>query len=311
MKIIYSSQDGSILVIAVIIFFISSAIGMAILSLSALSTSELVDVVDNNEMKYAVESVLNKALWRINSGPDTLGNFVDGGITSVYVDSTMILTVTGVSRGDTHQVVVELEPDFHFQRSVGYQDWFDVKRNRTFTELTDHVTRQFDFMPTLDTAYFAQNAVQTYDDDVYLNSTLTSGIHYSRSGECEIGRNFYLEGCLVVLENIRIRSQSGPTLIAITDTAGIFLPALITNNISDKVDLNRMDVTGAICAAGEIEYDRTQSDLTGPLVGYRVDINNDLNLNNPAYESYYVWPSGFGDFNSYDWPKQIKMGTWK
>ncbi len=303
------NEHGSILGIAMIYFLVFSITGMAILTLSAQARLLIQDNIHIVRNQYAVESILNKALWRMNSGPDSLANFTEQGVTASYVDSSRILSVSTNRWGQPRQVNVEVEQDYPFNHGVAYLEEPDTSQF-SVTTLSGHGMRKFDFLPALDTDYYIQNAVQIYTSGTTnFDDTLVSGIHYVQGGTVFLKNGAYLEGSLVVMGRLKVVGND-VTIMAITDSNGVYIPALIVADSTADIASNPgIVIKGAIFSIGP--FDIKGGDLTGPLVGSSIVFSNNLVINDQADEKYYGWPPGFGDFYSYDWPKQIKSGTWR
>ncbi|MFQ6675710.1 MAG: hypothetical protein ACE5LH_05125 [Fidelibacterota bacterium] len=78
------------------------------MTLAAYVRSDIQEEVHASQNKYAVESVLNEALWRINAGSDTLANFERDGVMSQFDPAAKTLIVNTNTWGKAHQVQVVL-----------------------------------------------------------------------------------------------------------------------------------------------------------------------------------------------------------
>jgi len=64
-------------------------------------------------------------------------------------------------------------------------------------------------------------------------------------------------------------------------------------------------ILGAIYSAGIVRL--YNGHFTGPVIADRAVLAYyNLNFLDDEFAGYYVWPTGgFGDYEDYDWPKQI------
>lgn len=196
MKRILKNEEGSILGIAMIYFLIFSIMGLAVLTLAAHWQITNLEEVHDVKNRYAVESTLNLALWRINSGSNSLANFELNSTTSQYSDSTNFLTVTTNRWNKPHQIKVRMGEDHHFNHGVAAKQ--NLGGSHTLTVSSAHKFRKFDFLPTIDITYFENNAVGIHDSSSFslANDTLSPGIHLFE-GDWIILTDMYLEGTLV------------------------------------------------------------------------------------------------------------------
>lgn len=303
------NDRGSILGIAMIYFLVFSITGMAILTYSAQARLNVQNHVHNIQNQYAVESTLNKALWRINNGSDSLANFEENGVIASYIDSNQTLSVSTNRWDQPVQISVEIIKDYPFNHGVAVLVDQDTSKF-SVTTLPDHGMRIFASLPSIDTSYYLQNAVQIYTSGTTnFDDTLVSGIHYVQGGTVFLKNGAYLEGSLVVMGKLKVVGTN-VSLNAVTDSNGVYIPALIVVDSSADISSNPgIEIKGAIFSTGP--FDIKGGNLTGPLVGSSIVFTKNLIINDEANEKYYCWPPGFGDRNSYNWPKQIKKRTWK
>jgi len=303
------NERGSILGIAMVYFLVFSITGMAILNYSAQALLNVQNHVHTIQNQYAIESTMNKALWRINNGSDSLANFEENEVLASFIDSNQTLSVTTNRWDQPVQVNVEIIKDYPFNHGVAVLVEQDTSKF-SVTTLPGHGMRIFSSLPTIDTSFYRQNAVQIYTSGTTtFDDTLVSGIHYVEGGTVFLKNGAYLEGSLVVMGKLKI-TGSNVSLNAIVDANNNYIPALIVVDSSADISSNPgIEINGAIFSTGP--FDIKGGNLTGPLVGSSIVFSKNLVINDEANEKYYCWPLGFGDRESYNWPKQIKKRTWK
>ena len=81
------------LVAVLMLFVVFSFTGVAVLNVSYLSSANSAETVNNIKLQYATESSINEALWRINTGVDSLVNTNADGIVTLWDETTNILSV--------------------------------------------------------------------------------------------------------------------------------------------------------------------------------------------------------------------------
>jgi len=305
------NEEGSILGIALLYFLIFSIIGMTVLELTNFFRLDSLGESHFYENKYAVESGLNVAIWRANTGEDSLANYDNNGVISEYIDSTRILTVSTSTWNLPYEVIVELKPVHSFERIESYTTKVDTNKG-TINYMFGRDPLKFIYLPDIDTAYFRQNAVQIHTVDVNYNSALTAGIHYIDGATVELRSGASLTGSLVGVNNaqIRFKKNGATTIHAGTDTGGVYLPVIVTDSSSTVTFDKRQFVNGAVF----MERDRNiniDGTFTGPIIGHRLAMKKSGIIDDQDSDIYYVWPPGFGDLYSYDWPKMIKKGSWR
>lgn len=295
-------QHGSALVMAMIYFVIFSLTGMAALSLAAHYRIESVKTKQAKMVDLNMESVLNEALWRLNSGADSLANFSRDGVTSSFDENTRTLTVSGYGK----TLTVTLEDMHPFNHGVAYRDEIDTS-SYSVTLLEGHGMRQFPFLPQVDTSYYMSNAVAVYNANTDFDSIMTPGIHFATKNVF-LKQGASLEGTLVVMGKLKVVGTD-VTLQAVPDSNGVYLPALIVaDSTADISTTPGIIIRGPIYSSGP--FDMKGGTLTGPLVGTEIQLSQKLDINDLSNEKYYGYPAGFGDVTAYDWPKRILKNSW-
>lgn len=298
-------EDGSVLAIVMIYFVIFSLTGLAALAVAAHYRVEVVHAQQQDSNEMAIESVLNEALWRINCGADSLGNFTRDSITATYNSSTQLLTVSSSAK----TISVSLEEMHPFSHGVAYRDVIDTS-SYSITLLPGHGIRQFPMLPPMDTTYYLSHAVAIYNSgNINIEGVMTPGIHYVKKGTVFLKNGAYLDGTLVVMGKLKVVGTD-VTLNATQDSSGTYLPALIVaDSTADISTTPGIIIRGPIYSAGP--FSMKGGTLTGPLVGTEIELSSKLDINDLSNEKYYAYPPGFGDVHAFDWPKRISSQSWK
>lgn len=306
-----NSEEGSVLGIALIYFVIFSIAGLGVLVFAMYFRQDSLDESHSYINKYAADSVINLAMWRANSGPDSLANFEDNGVISVYDSATRILMVSTNRWDQPYEINVELDPIHTFERCISYTVAGDTSHG-SIAYLFNHGPLKFEFLPSFDTTYYKQNAVQIHTGVSSYNGTLPPGIHYVDGGEVHLSNGASLEGTLVIANEGQLNFQGNPnvTIRSVPDTNGVWIPAIIFHSTAaPTVFKQRVIVDGPVFS--EIDLTITGT-FTGPIVAPTVTLHQQGVIDDQSSETYYnTWPPGFGELHSYDWPKKIKKGTWR
>ncbi|MEE8186773.1 MAG: hypothetical protein V3T99_03815 [Nitrososphaerales archaeon] len=303
------SEEGSILGIALIYFVVFSITGLGVLTFAWYFRKDSLDESHSYINKYAAESMANLAIWRANTGPDSLANFEDNGAISVYDSSTRILTVNTNRWDQPHEISVELDPIHTFERCLSYTLSEGDTTKGSITYLFNHRPLRFRFLPDFDITYYKQNAVQIHTGESSLKDTLPPGIHYVDGGEVTLRRGAYLAGSLVITNGGEVFLRRDVTVRSIQDSSGAWIPAIIVDSTA-VISFNRRSfVYGAVFSERKLNIKGT---FTGPIVAPEAKLNKQSVIDDLSSENYYnTWPPGFGELHFYDWPKRIKKGTWR
>jgi hypothetical protein len=85
------------------------------------------------------------------------------------------------------------------------------------------------------------------------------------------------------------------------------LPAIVVTNTASNFTVASSNwVEGAVFCAGQVNLENAT--LTGPVVGDLINLNSNITFIDNDYDEYFTWAAGFGDVDSYDFPKQV--GRW-
>ncbi|MCK5331848.1 MAG: hypothetical protein KAK01_10590 [Candidatus Marinimicrobia bacterium] len=301
-------EEGSVLGIVMVYFVVFSLTGLIFISLSDQAHLQNVDAIHDYKNHWAVESAINEALWRMNNGPATLATFQDGMLNSTYNETTMILTVSTDRWDRPFEVSLEIELDHIFNNTFYTSTPIDTS-DPAITILSDDVNIQVaDSLPTLDTAYYWQNAVSIYPDGASFSDTMTPGIHYIQSGETVLGNNTYLVGTLFVLGKLKVVGNN-VFLKAGQDSSGAYLPALIVADSVTTTTITNITIEGAIISYGS--FDINKGTLTGPFIGSELNATTAVIFDDQGSDQYYTYYPGFGEQDSSLTAKIIQKGSWR
>ena len=317
------------LVAVLMVFVIFSFTGVAVLNVSYLSSVTSAETIDNIKVQYATESSINEALWRINTGVDSLVNSDADGITTIWDATTQILSVSVDKFNMESEILLDLSEDTHFDRALASDE--TITTNGYDSEIDEeHRSRFFTFMPEVDLDYFYDNAVAVHgeyfhrwdgDSDHEDDEDFTEGIHIFTGSFIEL-RDMSLENCTLVFTGRFIFFSNNNNISApIPADSADAMPALVFTNPSNYfiVDAEGHDndqedvINGAIYTAGTIIL--RKGELSGPIVGKTISLQdgsgyaNDIKFKDTEHPWHYRWQKGFKDKSHYDWPKQI--GRWR
>ncbi|NQV49484.1 MAG: hypothetical protein HQ507_03250 [Candidatus Marinimicrobia bacterium] len=300
------------LVAVLMVFVIFSFTGVAVLNISYLSNSTSQETVNNIKLQYAVESTVNKALWRINTGADSLVNYDSDGITTVWDASTQVLSVNVDKFQIESEILLDLSDDTHFDRGIAAEATVSLSGYDPGLENDKQVRSGFNFLPEADLQYFLDNATEVHSSSwkVWSNQTLADGIHV-------------FTGSYIALENVQINSGTlvftghhvnfwgSNDITAPEGDSTSTAPALIFTNSSQDFDMYSNNGTetiiGAIYCKGDITLHN--GNVSGPVIGRNVTLGSNIDFMDSEHSDRYRWTRGFGHRSDYDWPKQI--GRWK
>jgi len=301
-------EEGSVLGIIMVYFLVFSLTGLVFISLADQAQLQNVDAIHDYKNHWAVESAINEALWRMNNGPDSLATFIDSTLTSTYNETTMTLIVSTDRWDRPFEVSLDIELDHIFNNTFYTTMPIDTS-DPAITILSDDINIQLaDSLPTLDTTYYLQNAVSIYPDGVAFSDTLTSGIHYIKSGVTELKNNTYLEGTLVVLGKLKVVGTN-VFLKAGKDSSGAYLPALIVADSVTTTAITDITIEGAIISYGS--FDIKSGLITGPFIGNDLNVLTSLTIDDQGSDQYYTYYPGFGEPDTNATAKIIQKGSWR
>ena len=298
------------LVAVLMVFVVFSFTGVAALNVSQLSNSTLSGTSQNIKLQYELESRINKAMWRINSGKDQFVNLSSEG-TKVEWDSQHHVLSVGVEAFNMQsEAQLDLSVKTPFMNALASKSrintfWYDADIEE------EHPIQQFDVLPTIDPAYFILNRAVIHDGDQSewtKESLQIEGIHIFLGNNLEIsGLNLDNSTLLFLGDNISFSgSNSIKAPIPVDDLKAV--PAMVFMDPHTKFTLKYgTHIEGAIFCAGHLNVENAT--LTGPVVANSVTLTGNVDFIDDEHPEYYRWTEGFGNMHDYDWPKRVK--NWK
>ena len=300
------------LVAVLMLFLVFSFTGVAVLNVAYVSASASAETVNNIKLQYASESSINEALWRINTGVDSLVNSNVDGITTVFDPVLNILSVNVDMFQMETEILLDLSEDTHFDRALAAEETVDLDGYVADVE-EDHQARGgFNFLPEADIQYFLDNATQVHGDSwkVWNDNTFDDGIHVFTGNYIAINDITINSGTLVFTgHHVSFWGDNNITAPAGDSTSTY--PAVIFTNSYQNFDIYSTHgdetIIGAIYCKGDINIQN--GNISGPVIGRNVTLNNHFSLIDGQHRDRFRWTKGFGHRSDYDWPKQI--GRWK
>ena len=294
------------------IFTIFSFTGVAVLNVSYLSSSTSMETISNIKLQYATESSINEALWRINTGVDSLVDSDVDGITTVWNADTKVLSVNVDKFDMESEILLDLSDDTHFDRGIAAEETVDLDGYDAGLDADRQVRSNFNFLPEVDLQYFLDSAVQVHSESwkTWDNESFEDGIHvftgnYITIADCDLSSG------TMVFTGRRVRFIGGNVITApLGDTTATNAAIIFTNeeqNFEIYSPYADESITGAIYCKGDITL--YNGNISGPIMGKNVSLHNNFNLSDNENTNRFRWTKGFGHRHNYDWPKQI--GRWK
>ena len=308
------------------IFTIFSFTGVAVLNVSYLSNTNSMDTINNIKLQYATESSINEALWRINTGVDSLVNTNIDGIATIWEPTTNILSVNVDKFEMESEILLDLSEDTHFDRALASDETIDTDGNTPDFD-DENRSRFFTFMPEVDLDYFTDNAVAIHNEswhefkDLDENDLGGEGIHIFTGWFIEFD-DMTLNNSTVVFTGKYIHFQDNNIINApVPVDSADAMPALVFTRSDSYFEIEAEGtgydkgdkINGAIYTAGTIVLKK--GEISGPIVGKTIrmedgeDYANHIHFKDTEHRHHYRWHKGFKHKKDYDWPKQI--GRWK
>jgi len=293
------------------IFTVFSFTGVAVLNVSYLSSNSSMETINNIKLQYATESSINEALWRINTGVDSLVNTNVDGIATVWNPVLEVLSVNVDKFEMESEILLDLSDDTHFDRGIAAEETVDLDGYDPGLDDEHQVRGNFDFLPEVDLQYFLDNAVEVHTQSwhVWDDDTLTDGIHVFTGNWIAI-ENVTLSGTMVFTGHHVSMRLGNQITAAAGDTSSTEAALVFTNEYQDFEAYSPDDdesITGAIYCKGNVTL--RNGHISGPVMGRNVSLRGNFNLRDSENTDRYRWTKGFGHRDHYDWPKQI--GRWK
>jgi len=300
------------LIAVLMIFVVFSFTGVAVLNVSYLSSENSAETVKNIKLQYAVESSVNKSLWRINTGADSLVNISMDGVTTLWDASNMILSVNVDKFQMESEILLDLSEDTHFDRGIAAEETVTLDGFDAGLEEEHEVRGNFDFLPEADIQWFLDNATKIHTESwkVWNNNTFPDGIHVFTGNYIALDDIRITSGTLVFTGH-HVSFWGDNDITAPEGDSTATYPAIVFTHPDQNFDIysnsGNERITGAIYCKGNIDV--YNGDISGPIIGKNVTLNNNFDLQDEFHPNRYRWTKGFGHKHNYDWPKQI--GRWK
>ncbi len=304
---IIKSEDGSIMGMVLIFFFVLTIIGTAFLSMASQEGKLSIRSVQRTQALASAESGINIGLWRLNHGPDFQGTFSNGSMSVTYDSVARILTSTGTSVSVSKTVSVELWKDHPFNHIVAYKTQLDTS-NYTLNHLKGRGIRHFDPLPGVNHAYYDSIANYHHVGDTSFSAPIDTGIHYidgnvtMKNGSSLIG-TLFVTGGIKFIGTVSIQAQQMPD-------SSLYYPAVVVGDTAETDILGTplLIIKGAVFSTGYVNF--KGDTLTGPIVANKVVLKAGVVITDYGSEKYYKYPPGFLGPDIYDWEKFIKKGSW-
>ena len=289
---------------------IFSATGLGVLNLATVVNLDTQTAVQTVQDQVEVESFSNVALWRVNVGGDSLGNFSVGDISATYDSDAMKLTVLKTNGDEISGLILDLEEDSHFNRAVATESYIDYNYGKTASEEPNHKLRpNIGFLPQVDMEYLVANAAQElwlWDEHIH-DDDIVEGINIIHGSYLDI-HNVDKENVTLVFTGYDIQPKDDVKLKALI-VDDVALPAMILTNTYNNTHFDQgygdeIHIEGAIYSAGHIRLH--EGKFTGPVVSRTARICRDIDMLDDEDSKHYAWNLGFGNYEDYDWPKQIQ-----
>ncbi len=301
------------LVAVLMVFVIFSFTGVAVLNISYLSSSSSQETINNIKLQYAVESTINEALWRINVGVDSLVNFDSDGITTVWDSTTQILSVNVDKFQMESEILLDLSEDTHFDRGLAAEETIILDPLDPGPSADFKPREHFNFMPDVDLQYFLDNAVATHTASfqTWRDGTFADGIHVFTGNYITIQDMTLLSGTLIFTGH-HVNFMYDNYLVAPPADTTAANPVLIFTNPNQSFELYSQHhgetILGAIYCKKKVTL--RNGTISGPVIAKNIrTYGNAYHFLDQDNVQNYKWTRGFGNRDSYDWPKQI--GRWR
>ena len=296
------------IMVTAIIFSIT---GLGVLNLAQAVILDAQTAAHTLEDQIEVESVANIALWRLNTGADSLGSLSSGDITSTFDSTDLILTVELATAEDTSGFKLTLEEDHHFRRAIGTRNTISQSTYLIGEEKEHRLRENFGFLPIVDLAFWMNLAdtIYTEHDRTYLDTDLREGILIFTGDGVKIQDVSLYNTTMIFtgtgIDFIRDNIVSATQNDSLVYPALVFTDSVFTFFVNEWFSSRQDHIYGAIYSAGSILL--RKGELSGPVVARHVLLWRNMDFIDDQYPQYYRWPRGFGDFSAYDWPKQVAL----
>ena len=300
------------LIAVLIIFLVLSFTSIADLSvsLSANSTSNKMMSVEDIKQQYSIESNINKALWKINSGEDDLVNLTAGGVTIAWDADNYLLSIGTETENTESEVLLNLEENAPFSNAISSRT--PIRMNGYFVDSEDeHPVQQVAQLPTLDPTYFIVNRTVIHhgDETTWSKQSLQiEGVHIFLGNNLKIsGLNLENSTLLFLGDDIVFSGRNTINAPPPVDSLPA-VPAVVFMNPQTEFTLRYgTHIEGAVYCAGHLDIENAA--LSGPVLANSVTLTGNVDIRDDLHPEFYRWNMGFGHQPDYDWPKYVSR--WK
>ncbi len=305
----HGPQNGSVLGFALVMLMVFSIGGLTLLKLSEARNLRVIEYQHQVRNRYAVESALSLALWRLSGADDFLATFTTSdSVTATFIDSTEELILRTDRWNQSLEVQVSLETISLFKNTIATVAPIDTSDpSIDIVSMTSEIST-IDSLPPFDSTYFLGIADYFYESGQSFANDVDSGIHYVKSGITELKNNTHLVGCLIVAGKLKVVGTN-VLLKAGYDSEGNLLPALIVADSVTTTDITDITVEGAIISYSH--FDIRNGLITGPFIGLELSVQVLLTIDDQGSDQYYTMYSGFGDEALLEDGMAIKPGSWR
>lgn len=288
---------------------IFSATGLGVLNLAATVNMDTQTAVHSVQDRLEVESLANVALWRVNVGGDSLGTFSSGGVTANYDSTSKILTIIKSTDDQNTGLKLNLEEDSHFKRALATETYIDFNSSILGEEPGHQLRPYIGFLPQVDLQYFIDNADNELwfpNGDHVHDEDIVAGINVIHGHYLDI-HNVHQENATLVFTGYDIQPKDDVWITAPLEN-GVPLPALVFTHPYNDVHFDQgwndvLHIEGAIFATGHVRLH--EGEFSGPVIAKHARICRAIDMLDDQFPQYYEWNLGFGNYDDYDWPKQI------
>jgi hypothetical protein len=304
----FKEQVNMYIVAIMLTAIVFSITGLSVLDLGRAVSQSTHVAAETMQTQVELESVMNIALWRLNTGGDSLGTFSIGDHSSAYDTSSKTLSITTTVHEQLDGFIIDLSEDSHFMRAVAASDWINYNDKTVNEDPTHKVRDHIGFLPQLDYQYFIDHADTVFYQSWrnYEDEDLVEGMNIFHCSYIDV-QNINKANTTLIFTGVGIDLDDNIQLSAPV-IEGRPLPAMIFTNIYSDVHFDQdrgetIRVEGPIYSVGYVRIH--EATLSGPVVADRVRFCQNVDMIDDQYPQYYSWPMGFGNYADYDWPKQI------
>jgi len=295
------------LVAVLMVFVIFSFTSVADLNISYLANSDSRETAHTIKLQYEIESRINKAMWRINSGDDESVNMSSEGASVSWDPQLGILSIGTENDQTNSEVQLDLSENTPFSRALASKTRIKTYGYHVDIE-EEHSLQQVDLLPELDPSYFIINRAIIHhgnQDSWSKQSLQIEGIHIFLGNNLEISDlNLENSTLLFLGDSITFNENNIVKAPVPLDSLDAADPALVFMNPSTEFTLKwGTQVEGAIYCAGHLDIENAT--LTGPVVSNSITLTGNVDFIDDQHPEYYRWTRGFGNQDDYDWPKHV------